>query len=163
MFSHRPTRSLHVRETVAWGFWQANRSRPGRLTIPITPVLPDAPNYMVSEDSRRRGWWDYVPDGPNNPPKSPEIPGSEGTHSGSVWHSDQFAKHRKPSLHTAHPLSQPSREFYRRPRLTSRLSTYALSVAASSLVSKFGLQIKAFKNLLRNEVRATFLDIKWLE
>ena len=118
---------------------------------------------MVSEDSRLRGWWDYLPDEPNNPSKNPEIAGSEGAHSvfsGSAWHSDQLTKHRKPSLRTAHPLSQPNRELSLEPRLTSRLSTYAVSVATSSLVSKFGLQIKTLKNLLRNEVRTAFSVIR---
>jgi len=119
---------------------------------------------MVSEDSRLRGWWDCIPDEPNNPSKNPEIADLEGAHSvfgGSAWHSDQLTKHRKPSLHTAHPLSQPSRELGFSPRLTSRLSTYAVSVATSSLVSKFGVQIKTFKNLFRNEVRVVFSVVRW--
>jgi len=118
---------------------------------------------MMSDDSRLRGWWDYLPDEPNTRSKNPEIASSEGTQSlfgGSTWHSDQLTKHRKSSLRTAHPLSQPNREFGHRPRLTSRLSTYAVSVAASSLVSKFGFQIKTVKKLLRNEVRAAFSVIQ---
>lgn len=75
----------------------------------------------------------------------------------SASHSDQLTKHRKSSLRTPHPLPQPGRDFGSKPRHTSRLSTYALSVAASSFVSKFGSHIKTFKNLLRNEVRAVFL------
>ena len=76
---------------------------------------------------------------------------------GSTRYSDQFTRHRKSSLRTPHPLPQPNREFGNKPRHTNRLSTYELSVAASSFVSKFGSHIKAFKNLLRSEVRANSL------
>ena len=148
-----------MHDTVAWGFWRANGSRLGRLTIPITPILPATANRTVIEDSRRRGGWDYIPDDSNDPSKHLETPepGSEGTHgvfNGSAWHSDQFTRHRKSSLRTPHPLSQPTREFGSRSRHTGRPSTYALSVAASSFASKFAPHIKTFKNLLRNEVRA---------
>lgn len=86
--------------------------------------------------------------------------GLEGTYSvsgGSVWHSDQLTTHRKPTPRTLHPLSQPSREFGGNRRHAGQLSTYALSVVASSFVSKFGSHVKTFKNLLRNEVRTASL------
>lgn len=60
-------------------------------------------------------------------------------------------------MSTACALPQPIREFDRRPRLTSRLSTYAFSITASSIVSKFGLQIK---KLFRNEVGTALLVVQ---
>ena len=143
-----------MRDTVAWGVWKANGSRPGRLTIPVTPIPPDAPNRAVGEGSRRREGWDYIPDDGSD---MSSVPGLEGTYNvsgGSIWHSDHLTKQRKSSLRTTHPLPQPGREFGGNPRHTGHLSTYALSIAASSFVSKFGSHVKTFKNLLRNEVRA---------
>lgn len=121
------------------------------MTIPTTPIIPDPPNRAVSGDSRRRGQWGHLPD--DNPSNVAGLERAYSVAGGSV-HSDQLTKHRKPSLRTLHPLSQPSRESGSNTRHAGRLSTYALSVAPSSFVSKFGPHMKTLKNLLRNEVRA---------
>jgi len=108
-------------------YWRVNRRRPGRLTIPATPILPDVPDPMVNGLHPREGW-DFIPDGPNDPFENLEIAGSGGAPtpvSGSAWRLGQPAKPQNSSLLTPHPPPQPDHGPGNKPQYTSPFPTYA--------------------------------------
>jgi hypothetical protein len=103
------------------------------------------------EDTRRRGWWDYVPRSEKPAPSSQKcavsVPRASGFYCvllstiGRLWtrHEDStIAAARKPSFHAELPLPQPARPAVRIPQnLTSPASDRGESSRARSPVPSF--------------------------